>query len=808
MRIDTKELDTPPFIQHPAYQHLRKAVSEHVAPLVVVVGSGLSHSHGYPNWKELRTTLETALRKKRNAELDADPRYSSAEIDETLGLDDYWDFFKAAKSCLTRPTYNQIIRDNLGASATHSSRDTHSGLHDLMKLRPKGVVTLNLDPLAGNVFSELTPGSMVIPIYGFEMNRRWNLITDEKRFLVYLHGHISSPDTWVLGRDELDALIAQPAHDLFLSSLFANNIVLFIGISADDIAVSAPLMRLKNSGIDVNRVFWFTSRTDAATREWAAASSVQTIPYSASTDEAHATALRALVDDIVEFRSSDTKILPPSTEAPSNDTSTVEKILPDELANRKPEYIRQFLAQYVAQELALVGEDQKYDRFAELVSEYDYPIQTRSFYRSAKDGNRRFFGCDLTFPPLGMGNFGTVYHGHGINSTDVAVKIMHSHILQTPEMIGGFRRGSRSMRILADKNISGVAHLIDTFEMPPTIVMRFVEGNSLEELFAIGGNIPWITKINIINRAATIVNSCHSTEEIVLHRDLKPSNIMVSGLDYTTYDFDNVTILDFDMSWHKGSREKDVVFESRDDFGYLAPEQTDPSIIESSRSTKVDSFGLGMTLLALFSGKHPIPNMSLSSDFSKNVYSAAKRDYNLEWRCLPRRVARLIVDSTTHNQADRLPFSALAFRLHKVFDAATRRSGVFSNDLICEELLARLSEDREYKWDDITDRGRFELIGGVSIELSVDEVTLGTRIRISYQDAGAKQYQRRNELIGNSKSALEKSCRDNGYRIESINIYHGAIESSILIEKPPILDNVEFIKKSLMPSINFLRQIE
>ena len=215
-----------------------------------------------------------------------------------------------------------------------------------------------------------------------------------------------------------------------------------------------------------------------------------------------------------------------------------------------------------------------------------------------------------------------------------------------------------------------------------------------------------------------------------------------------------------------------------------------------------------MTLLALLSGKHPIPNMSLSAEFKKHVYSSSKRDYNLDWKCLPRRLSRLILDSTTHDQADRLPFSALAFRLHKVFDAATRRSGVFNNDLICEELLARISEDREYIWDDINDRGRFELIGGVSIELSVDEITLGTRIRISYQDAGAKQYQRRNELIGNSKSALEKACRECGYKIESINIHHGAMQSCILIEKPPILENVDLIKRSLMPSINFLRQIE
>lgn len=765
MRLSTEELRLRPFLQHPSYQHLRKAISEHVAPLVLVVGSGLSHANGYPTWKELRVTLETALRKKRAAELDADPKYPIDDIDNALQLVDYWDFFRAAKTCLTRPTYNQIIKERLSEIATTSDQNAWTGLRELMRLSPKGVVTLNLDPIAGNVFSELNPGSMVIPIYGFDINRRWNLITDEKRFLVYMHGHVSAPDTWVLGRDELDALTSQPAHDLFLTSLFANNIVVFVGIGADDIAISAPLMRLKTSGIDVNRVFWFTSRTDATTRAWADSSSVQIIPYSASSDADHAGALQALVDDVGAFRSSDAATLPPTVHRPPDGSGQVQRIPPEELADKRPEYVRQFLATYVAQQLADVPEDKKYERFAELVAEYDYPIQTRSFYRSAKAESRRFFGCDLTFPHLGMGNFGTVYHGIGINNRDVAVKIMHSHILQAPEMIGGFRRGSRSMRILAEKNIKGIANLIDTFEMPPTIIMEFVAGNSLEELFSLASSIPWRTKVKIMNIAASIVHDCHSIEEIVLHRDLKPSNIMISGLDYASFDFDDVTILDFDMSWHKGSREKDVVFESRDDFGYLAPEQTNPSIIESSRSTKVDSFGLGMTLLALFSGRHPIPNMSLSVDYPRQVYSAAKRGYNLDWTCLPRRTSRLIIDSTRHNQEDRLPFSALAFRLHKIFDASIRRSGAFSNDLFCEELLARLAENRDYFWDDINDRGNFALVSGVTVEVSVDEVTLGTRVRIKYQDTGAKQYQRRNELIGNSRVALEKAGKDNGYRI-------------------------------------------
>ncbi len=809
MRRDSVNDPIMPFLLHPAYQNLRKAISEDAAPLVLVVGSGLSRSEGYPDWKGLRTSLETSLRMKRDAELSADPKYDVSAIENTLATHDYWDFFRDAKVCLTRPTFNQIIRDILGKKNTgepSSDANADAGLRALSPLAPKGIVTLNLDPTAGNIFSELNPGSMAIPIYGFDLNRKWHLINDEKRFLVYLHGHIEEPNTWVLGRDELDALTKLPAHKLFLTNLFLNNIVLFVGISADDVAISAPLMSLRDSEIDANRVFWFTSRSDANTREWAARSSVQIIPYAAHNADAHNLALKTLVDDIRHFQPRDAVDLIPQIKEVDGSRGSLTKIDPDELAQKPPEDVRNYLSRFIDQELSAVPDDNKYEVFSSIVSEFDYPIQTRSFYRGVK--NREFFGYTLSFPPLGMGNFGTVYHARDRDDKDVAVKIMHSTILQMPEMVGGFRRGSRSMKILRDNDINGVVAIKDSYEMPPTVVMEFVQGNSIQELFDISSSIPWIGKLRIINSASEIVDGCHKLDDIVLHRDLKPSNIMITGLDYDTYEFERVTILDFDMSWHKGSSEKDVVFESRDDFGYLAPEQTDPSIIETSRSTKVDSFGLGMTFLSILRAKHPIPNMSLSADFERAVRSASRQGYNLDLRCMPNRVARLIVDATKHFQDDRIAFNVFRLRMRKIYEACSKKASMLEHDIFCEELIARLADGREYSWDDIEDKGQFSLIGGIVVSASVDELTLGVKIDISYQDAGAKQYHRRNELIGASRTALEKACRENGFKINKININHGAFESSVLIERAPTKENIDVIKRSLMPSIQYLLQID
>ncbi|WP_182086138.1 protein kinase [Aureimonas sp. ME7] len=798
------------FLEHPAYKYLRKAISEDVAPLVVVVGSGLSRSDGYPDWKGLRSEVETALRQKRIAELDADPKADVSTIENAIGQRDYWHFFRDAKESLTRPTYNHIISNILGNRSNAKGEGTESGLglRQLLKLSPKGVVTLNLDPIAGNVFSEYNPGSMVIPIYGFDLNQKWKLISDEKRFLVYMHGHVSEPHTWVLGQDELDALTRSQAHSLFLTSLFVNHTVLFVGISADDLSISSPLISLKNSQIDVNRVFWFTSRTDADTKEWAKQCSVQLITYSAADGKTHASALNALVDDITGYKSSDQLKIAPKVDPSGAGTLLIDRIDPEELAVKKPEEVRTYLDRLVNHELSLVPETDKYSKFNQIVAEYDYPIQTRSFYRGPKEGNRQFFGYELTFPALGMGNFGTVYHARSDGGDEVAIKVMHNNILQIPEMVGGFRRGSRSMDILTAQKVSGIVPVKKSYEMPPTIVMNFVHGNSLQELFSVSSLIPWVRKIEIIAEVARVVYGCHNLEEIVLHRDLKPSNIMVSGLDYDTYEYESVTLLDFDMSWHKGSSEKDVVFESRDDFGYLAPEQTDASLVDTSRSTKVDSFGLGMTTLALLKSKHPISNMSLASDYAKSVYFATRQGYNLKWICLPNRLARLIVDATQHHQHDRIAFSSFYVRIEKIRSTISSASTVLEHDVFCEEILATLAEGRPYEWDDVEDKGHFILVGGVRIAVSVDEETLGARIDISYQDPGAKQYQRRNELIGQSRRALEKTCAAESFGLNRLNVYHGSFESSVLVEKTPTVENVGIVCRAMQTSVSYLRQIE
>ncbi|MER8955953.1 hypothetical protein NKH98_25185 [Mesorhizobium sp. M0833] len=199
--------------KQPAYTLLRKAISEHIAPLTLVIGSGVSKPAGLPDWHGLRRLVQLHLDNLRDAKWDENPKFDDIKFRNTKGLDDYWSFFESARELLTAATFNGLVRNSLDVPHDVSS----TSYSRLFNLTPRGVVTLNLDRLAGEAFSRSNQGEYILPIYGFELSRKWQVITDERPFLVYIHGHISDSETWVITKYQLNKLRETKAHDLFLS---------------------------------------------------------------------------------------------------------------------------------------------------------------------------------------------------------------------------------------------------------------------------------------------------------------------------------------------------------------------------------------------------------------------------------------------------------------------------------------------------------------------------------------------------------------------------------------------------------------
>jgi len=342
-------------------------------------------------------------------------------------------------------------------------------------------------------------------------------------------------------------------------------------------------------------------------------------------------------------------------------------------------------------------------------------------------------------------------------------------------MLGGFRRGVRSMRMVGDSQIDGLVPLIEAYELPPTIVMPFVEGVSLQEAFERRSDLSWETKIRISSRVAEIVSRAHALPSTILHRDLKPSNIMIENFEYQG-DFDPVVkVLDFDMSWHKGSKEKDVIFESRDDFGFLSPEQTGASPRYHAQTTKVDSYGFGMTIYFMFGGVAPLANEPLNPTWARSVRRAVSRDYRYDWISAPTKLARIVVKATSFDQAERVDFFRLRNQLNLIEKSIVDPLNVSDSDFWGEELLARIGASVDYVWDDEGSCGHVSSPSGITVSVISNFRDQSIDLKIEYSDSGAMERSGRATILRQRLDMALRELKDAGWQKGVGNVLMGGL---------------------------------
>lgn len=612
--------------EQPAYTLFRQAYAERKAPLVLICGSGLSASAKLPTWFKLRDNLIAEANNKYRAQGQIGQELLASKLASLKIQKDLWVSFKLIKEFLGKPLFESLVERELTPS---TDENVPSSYLNLLRLDLAGLVTLNLDKFAGEALSQ-TQSVPITPIYGSEIARKWTQIRASKTFLVYLHGGIHDPSTWVMTQDDLTAMSQSDGYNLFLKSIFVDNLVLFAGISPDDVALSERLIQLRDSGFIPRNIYWLTTRSGDA-ESWANDANVKIISYQARSDQEHAAVIQGFVDDLIKYRPADQP--EPPLIKPRRDDGPLEDVDdPEDLAQLHPEVIRYQVAKILNERLlqaSEVGEEKIFEEYRKFCDEYDFAVD-RAFYRGKVEKFRTWFGYKLEAEPLGRGNFGEVYSALSPEGNLVAVKIMNRSIFGNNDMLAGFRRGVRSMAIVTQHKVEGMVPIIESFELPPTIVMPYVGGLSLEDAIRSDVKMSWLTKLDIAVAIGRIVNQGHALPQTVLHRDLKPSNIMISNIQYDGSFDPDVIVLDFDMSWHKGSKEKDVVFESRDDFGYLSPEQTDKNNSFSARSTRVDSYGFGMTLFFLFGEDAPRPNEALSDLWSSERHAPYQMDMGMD----------------------------------------------------------------------------------------------------------------------------------------------------------------------------------
>jgi serine/threonine protein kinase len=702
LNFDTEQL---------AYRNFRSIVAERTNPVIAWVGSGLSAPAGIPIWGVLKAKLVKMLNDKAEGFLAEDRTKAKARAKLIESQVNPWIAFQMLKKELGRTTYKDGIRDAVKRAEAAAPPSTYC---NLWKLRLRGLINLNIDRLATKAYVQETHITAPLEFAGQNSNSLGGLLKETRPFILNLHGHAEDASSWVFTQSELQSLRKLQGYQDFVRACLFSNTILFIGISADDLAVGGHLEQLASANIDTGTHYWVTSRTDRATDRWAESVGIRVIRYEAPNND-HS-ALDVMFHDLLQFVPPED---PPVQEPVISSTvCATGRDLPDpaDLATRRAEEVRQTLNAY-AQKLLAAGGDtaQEYARFQ---STYDEAIY-RAWYVSTAQGQNSLLGYELQ-DCVARGAFGKVYRASGPWGEPLAIKVLLEEIRNNAELLQSFRRGARSMRILGNHNVEGVVAYRDSSEIPAMVVMDWIEGPTLQQAVCAKMLRRWDLVLRMAKHLTRILRRAHELPERVLHRDLRPSNVMLK--DFFTKGEDwRVVVLDFDLSWHRGATERSVTHGAAM-FGFLAPEQIQKIPGISTRHAAVDSFGLGMVLFFVVSSRHPVPDEQRHGSWANTVRDASRSIPCKPWKSVPDRFARLILNATRERQSLRWDMAQIETELTRLEEAVLHPDRVSEADLIAEELAFRSKALTQYDWDEDTATAIVERPTGLRVTLHGDVV--------------------------------------------------------------------------------------
>jgi hypothetical protein len=708
--------------QQHAFLALERILAERTSPAIAWIGAGMSAPLA-PSWVGLILHLESVLEKKNATLQSSTMRTGLASVISTKRKEgDYWLCFDLLQQQLGQTTYEAEIRSALSKADTGDIPEKYKLL---WSSRIGGIVNLNLDPLAQRSFTSLFPGAQVDLYDGPEVLNLCADLRSGRHFIAHLHGRIQNSRNWIFTKPELDSFQSKQEYDALLSALLLTRTNIFLGISADDIAISRHLLRLKTLGLKCGPHYWITSRTDEATDRWAEDLGVRVIRY-AATGQDHS-ALDACLQRLSKsVETTDERIPDPVLlNIPERDSLPS----PDELSSRATDDMRSLLNAY-ARSLFTKGNAEQYKAFSKFALDYDEEIH-RAWFVTANPPKNIIFGYRI-LERVAKGAFGDVYRAESPEGNLVAIKVLREELRTDDGMLQTYRRGIRSMRILTEIGVKGIVKLIDATEIPAIAVMEWIDGPDLSEAVRKRYLKDWPTILRVAANLARVILAAHRTPENVLHRDIRPTNVMLNGYWVDPENVD-VVVLDFDLSWHVSALEKSIMAKP---LGYLAPEQLHQNSPYSRRSALVDTYGYAMTLFFMVSGIDPVPEKQDHADWTDILKSKVSSKRFQSWRSLPNRVARLVFDGSQTDQSRRPDFSQISERVAVLAEIADGNVDKLSPDVIAEEIAAMSAYMEGYEWDAERLVARRSSITGVTCEVAARNPARSIDFRLEWKSAG------------------------------------------------------------------------
>jgi serine/threonine protein kinase len=569
-----------------------------------------------------------------------------------------------------------------------------------------------------------------------------------------MHGNISAERTWVFTNEDLTVLLESQAHAKFLDAVYFTNTVVFIGISADDVAVSGRLIELRNSDLVTTPHYWITPDLHNRKRDWAENNGIRQIVYPSA--QGHEKCVTAILDYVKSYKSTDTNVDKVFINARG---ATVSERDPVKLAGLDDlDQIRQGLNGLIRERMDDRGRI-SFDEYAEFCQRYRRAVANA--YLLPENDGEKWFGYTVARIPLGGRTFGNVYSATSPTGELAAIKILQQKRFLESAYLSSFRRGAEALKILEQYRVQGVASLRESYELPPTLIMEFEIGTTLDEIIPTG-NLQANVVLNIFGKCSSIVRVGHGLPQTVMHRDIKTSNIMLRNYSWDDHSFEDVVMFDFDLGWYKGAVGEDLTRTDPESLGFQAPEQLQFGKEDARRSTLVDSFGLEITLYYCLSGVTPNIGATEADDWRRRVDGACRRAFGGD-AVAGRRCARLILSCTQREQRKRPDSSLIVDDLGDLINWREGSKADCSTEFIAEAIVS-LATEGDCEWDEDRQFAFYTFQSGMAIKCAFDP--LENQLVLEFQYEYPKNVNRRN--LDKRLSELPEFVNKESDRIEAM----------------------------------------
>ncbi|MCC9602846.1 serine/threonine protein kinase [Stieleria sp. JC731] len=241
---------------------------------------------------------------------------------------------------------------------------------------------------------------------------------------------------------------------------------------------------------------------------------------------------------------------------------------------------------------------------------------------------------------IGSGGMGVVVKAHDAElNRMVAIKVLAPHLARSGAAKQRFIREGRAAAAVVHENVVAI-HEVDTTAALPYLVMRFIDGISLQRHVDLYGPLSVFDALRIASQAATGLAAAH--RQGIIHRDVKPANILVNHSCSRTW------ISDFGLA-----RAVDDASLTRTGFiagtpHYMSPEQARGGDV----GPRSDLFSLGAVIYFMFTGRPPWrAERSLAV-----LHRIVSQPHRPLWKMnsqIPRRVSDLVDRLLSKNVSDR-----------------------------------------------------------------------------------------------------------------------------------------------------------